>query len=227
MPPLATGSFASAVDHTLLDASAQATDIDRLCDEARRHSFAAVCVYPWWVERAAARLDGGAAVCTVIGFPHGLDRTPAKVAAARDALSAGADEIDAVLAYGALRSGQDETVLVDARALAEAVHERGGLLKLIVESARLDDDGLRRACAVVAASGADFAKTSTGFGGGGATVEAVTAMRGELPERVSIKASGGIRSAEAAEALLTAGATRLGTSSAVAILAELERHAVA
>ncbi len=226
MPPLAPGSFTAAVDHTLLDAAASADDIDRLCDEAREHRFASVCVYPWWVERAAARLDGACAVCTVIGFPHGLDRTPAKVAAARDALAAGAAEIDAVIAYGALRSGEAEAVLADARALATAVHgEPGAILKLIVESSRLSEDELARACAIVAASGADFAKTSTGLAGG-ATVEAVRAMRSALPAAVAVKASGGIRSAEAAAAMLEAGASRLGTSSAIAILEELSLDAV-
>jgi deoxyribose-phosphate aldolase len=226
MPPLATGSFAAAVDHTLLDAAASAADIDRLCDEACEHRFASVCVYPWWVARAAARLQGACAICTVIGFPHGLDRTAAKVAAVRDALAAGASEIDAVIAYGALRSGDDAAVLADARAVAEAVHRQpGALVKLIVESSRLDGDQLTRAGAVVAASGADFAKTSTGFAGG-ATLEAVRSLRSTLPDAVRIKASGGIRSAEAAAAMLEAGASRLGTSSAIAILEELSLDAV-
>jgi deoxyribose-phosphate aldolase len=226
MPPLATGSFAAAVDHTLLDAAATASDIDRLCDEARAHAFAAVCVYPWWVRRAAARVAGACAVCTVVGFPHGLDTTPAKVAGLRAAVADGASEIDAVIAYGTLRSGDEAAVLDDARAVVEAVHAQGALAKLIVESTRLDEAQLERACAIVERSGADFAKTSTGFAGG-ATVEAVAAMRAALPESVRIKASGGIRSAEAAAAMLDAGAARLGTSSAIAILRELEAHAVA
>src|SRR4051812_37500426 len=107
MPPLATRPFAAAVHHTLLDAAATPFEIDRLCDEARSHRFAAVCVYPWWVRRAVERVAGECAVCTVIGFPHGLDTTPAKVAGAREALAAGAGEADVVIAYGALLAGHD------------------------------------------------------------------------------------------------------------------------
>jgi deoxyribose-phosphate aldolase len=131
-----------------------------------------------------------------------------------------------VLAYGALRSGDRDGPAADAAAVVEAVHADGGLAKVIVESAKLSDDELREACRIVAASGAEFGKTSTGFAGG-ATVAAVEAMRADLPDHVAIKASAGIRTADAAEAMLAAGASRIGTSSALAILAELRARVVA
>jgi len=229
MPPLRLETFAAAVDHTLLDPGAGPSDIDRLCDEALRHGFAAVCVYPWWAKRAARRLGGGApAVCTVAGFPHGLDPTAAKIASARRALADGAGEIDVVVAWAALRAGDEEAVEGDVRAVVEAIDEAapGAVCKVIVEASQLGEAALRVACAIVERSGARFAKTSTGVHGQ-ATREVVAFMRRALPERVGIKAAGGIRSAAAAAAMLDAGASRLGTSSAVAIVDELTVDAVA
>jgi deoxyribose-phosphate aldolase len=223
----ARARVAPLIDHTLLDPGATGGDIDRLCDEAAAHGFAAACVLPWWIARAAARLDGAAATCTVVAFPHGLDLAAAKADAARRALAAGADEVDVVLAWGAL--GDDEAAASrDAAAVVEAARREraGAVVKLIVETARLDDARLAAACRVVAASGADFAKTSTGVHGG-ATPAAVAALRAALPAHVAIKASGGIRTAAAAAALLRAGAARLGTSAGPAIVEELEAHAVA
>lgn len=223
----ARASVASLIDHTLLDPAATGGDIDRLCDEAAAHGFAAACVLPWWVPRAAARLDGGGATCTVVSFPHGLDLPAAKADAARRALAAGADELDVVLAWGAL--GADEAAVArDAVAVVDAARgERAdAVVKLIVETTRLDEDQLAAACRVVAASGADFAKTSTGAHGG-ATPAAVAALRAALPGHVAIKASGGIRAGSAAAALVRAGADRLGTSAGPAIVEELEAHAVA
>jgi deoxyribose-phosphate aldolase len=226
MPPLSIDTFAAAVDHTLLDAASTADRIDALCDEALEHGFAAVCIYPWWVRRAARRLDGRVATCTVAGFPHGLDPTEGKRATALRAIADGAREVDVVLAWGPLADGDEAGPGADLEAVVTAARNAGALVKVIVEAAQLTPDQLGRACRLVAASGADFAKTGTGLAGG-ATVEVVQQMRRDLPDRVSIKASGGIRTAAQALALMAAGATRLGTSSALSILDELTADAVA
>jgi deoxyribose-phosphate aldolase len=219
--------FARAVDHTLLDPGADEASVLRLCAEAEQYRFAAVCVFPWWVELARAQLTN-VPVCAVISFPHGLDVTRDKCEAARAAVSAGADEIDVVMAWGPLRDGDELAAGRDITAVVDAVHhERAdAVVKVIIESAQLSDLQITWACGLVAASGAEFAKTSTGMAGG-ATPAAVELMRRSLPGRVAIKASGGIRTAAAAAAMLEAGATRLGTSSAVAILDELEANALA
>jgi deoxyribose-phosphate aldolase len=173
-------------------------------------------------------LQGDAAVCTVVSFPHGLDATAAKCEAARAAIAAGADEIDVVIAYAALRDGATKAAGDDLSAVVDAARaERGDVVvKVIIESAQLSDDEIVLACGLVAAAGADFAKTSTGHAGG-ATVRAVSLMRASLPPSVAVKASGGIRTADAALDMLDAGATRLGTSNALSIIAELETHALA
>ncbi|HWG83271.1 MAG TPA: deoxyribose-phosphate aldolase [Gaiellales bacterium] len=228
MPPLAVEHVARAVDHTLLDPGAGVASLTSLCQEADEHGFAAVCVYPWWVPRARALLQGDAAVCTVVSFPHGLDATAAKCEAARAAIAAGADEIDVVTAYAALFDGDPKAVGDDLSAVVDAARaERGdAVVKAIIESARLSDEEIVLACGLVAAAGADFAKTSTGHAGG-ATVPAVSLMRASLPPSVAVKASGGIRTAACALDMLDAGATRIGTSNALSIIAELEAHALA
>jgi deoxyribose-phosphate aldolase len=228
MPPLAVEHVVRAVDHTLLDPGAGAASLTALCQEADEHGFAAVCVYPWWVPRARALLQGDAAVCTVVSFPHGLDATAAKCEAARAAIAAGADEIDVVTAYAALFDGDPKAVGDDLSAVVDAARaERGdAVVKAIIESARLSDEEIVLACGLVAAAGADFAKTSTGHAGG-ATVPAVSLMRASLPPSVAVKASGGIRTAACALDMLDAGATRIGTSNALSIIAELEAHALA
>ena len=227
MPPLAVEHVARAVDHTLLDPGAGDASLIALCREADEHGFAAVCVYPWWVPRARALLQG-AAVCTVVSFPHGLDATAAKCEAARVAIAAGADEIDVVIAYPALRDGDPKAAGDDLSAVVDAARaERGDVVvKAIIETAQLSHDEIVLACGLVAAAGADFAKTSTGHAGG-ATVPAVSLMRASLPPSVAVKASGGIRTADSALDMLDAGATRIGTSHALSIIAELETHALA
>jgi deoxyribose-phosphate aldolase len=219
--------FARAVDHTLLDPGAGEASVVGLCAEAEQHHFAAVCVFPWWVELARKELSN-VALSTVISFPHGLDTTREKCEAAREAISAGVDEIDVVMAWGSLRDGDELAAGRDITAVVDAVHDQraDALVKVIIESAQLSDLQITWACGLVVASGAEFAKTSTGAVGG-ATAAAVELMRRSLPGRVAIKASGGIRSAAAASAMLEAGATRLGTSHAVAILDELEANALA
>ncbi len=199
----------------------------RLCAEADQRGFAAVCVFPWWVAAAASRVSS-AAVCTVISFPHGLDTTAAKCDAARAAIDAGADEIDVVMAWAALRNRDEAAAGRDMSAVVAAVHDQRGdaIVKVIIESARLTDAEIAAACRLVADSGAEYAKSSTGQAGG-ATPAAVALMRRSLPDTVLIKASGGIRTANDAAAMLDAGADRIGTSCAVAILDELEANALA
>jgi deoxyribose-phosphate aldolase len=227
MPPLAVEHLARAVDHTLLDPGAGDASLTALCREADEHGFAAVCVYPWWVPRARASLQSDAAVCTVVSFPHGLEATAAKCAAVRAAIAAGADEIDVVIAYSALLDGDPKAAGDDLSAVVDAVRaERGDVVvKAIIESAQLSDEEIVLACELVAAAGADFAKTSTGHAGG-ATVQAVSLMRASLPSSVGVKASGGIRTAGCALDMLDAGAIRIGTSNALSIIAELETHAL-
>ena len=228
MPPLPVEHVARAVDHTLLDPGAGDASLTALCREADEHGFAAVCVYPWWVTRARALLQDRAAVCTVVSFPHGLDSTAAKQEAARAAVASGADDIDVVIAYAALRDGDTKAVADDLSAVVDAARaERGDVMvKAIIESAQLSDNEIVTACGLVAAAGADFAKTSTGHAGG-ATVHAVSLMRASQSPTVAVKVSGGIRTAGCALDMLDAGATRIGTSNALAIIAELETYALA
>jgi deoxyribose-phosphate aldolase len=227
MPPSPAEQLARAVDHTQLDPSAGEASIVAVCDEAAAHGFAAVCIYPWWLPRARAELTGDTALCTVVAFPHGLESTAVKCDAARGAIAAGADEIDVVIAYAALRDGDEAGAGYDLAAVVAAARaERSDVVvKAIIESARLSDAQIAAACRLAAASGADFAKTATGTAGG-ATVEVVSLMRSLLPPSVAVKASGGIRTAVAARAMLDAGAERLGTSSGVSIMTELGAHAV-
>jgi deoxyribose-phosphate aldolase len=227
--PLSIETFASAVDHTLLDVTAPAAHVDLLCDQAEECGFASVCVYPRWVSRAYRRVSERVAVCTVASFPHGLDSTVAKVESARQALADGATEIDVVMAWQVMREGDRAAATADVEAVVTAVRRDrdDARVKVIVESSQLSREQLVTACGVVAEAGADFAKTSTGFVGEGATPGVVATMRSLLPRSVRIKASGGIRSANQAAALLSAGADRLGTSSAMAIMREISVDAVA
>jgi len=222
MPPPAIERVASAIDHTLLDASAGAGDIDRLCADAARFGFAAVCVHGRWVARCAGR-PGAARVACVVSFPHGLDATSVKEEGARRAVADGADELDVVIAYGLL----DDDPAAVGRDLERVVDAAGGAtVKAIIEAPVLTPAQLERACGIVAASGAAFAKTGTGTRGP-ATVEQVAAIRRALPGDVAVKASGGIRTASDAEAMLDAGAVRLGTSAGAEIIKQLDVHAVA
>jgi deoxyribose-phosphate aldolase len=227
MPPVPIEQFARAVDHTLLDPGAGEVAVAKVCAEADQHGFATVCVFPWWVPLARSRVSSSA-VCTVVSFPHGLDTTRAKCEAARAAVDAGADEVDVVMAWAAMRDGDEGRAGSDVAAVVDAVRrERGDVLvKVIIESSQLTDAEIVSACRIVAAGGADFAKTSTGTTGG-ATPGAVRLMRRSLPESVRIKASGGIGTASAVVEMLEAGADRIGTSAAVAILDELGANAVA
>lgn len=219
---LTRASLAKYMDHTLLKPEATAADIDRVVAEARQFGTASVCVNPYWVARVAAGLAGsGVKTCTVIGFPLGATSTASKVAETRDATAHGAQEIDMVINIGELKAGNDDAVRSDISAVANAAHEAGALLKVIIETCLLSNEEKRRACELSVAGGADFVKTSTGFSTGGATTADITLMRATVGPERGVKASGGIRTLEAAIAMIEAGATRLGVSAAVSILEEV------
>jgi deoxyribose-phosphate aldolase len=205
------------VDHTLLKPNATQEEIAKLCEEAKSYCFASVCINPTYVSLAAQLLRGtGVKICTVVGFPLGSTTPTVKAIEARDAIANGADEIDMVINVGALKSGNDVLVFDDIRAVREAT--RGRVLKVILETSLLSKEEKVRACAAAKKAGADFVKTSTGFGGGGATVEDIALMRQTVGPLMGVKASGGIRDTQTAEQMIQAGATRLGTSASVAIV---------
>jgi deoxyribose-phosphate aldolase len=213
--------WASLIDHTLLKPEAAEADIKKLCDEAAQFGFASVCVNPAWVKKAAEFLRGtGVPVCTVIGFPLGATLADVKAYEARRSIFNGAKEVDMVINVGALKSGDDCTVEDDIRAVAEAAHENGVLLKVIIETALLTDDEKVRACIASKNAGADFVKTSTGFAKGGATVEDVALMRRTVGSALGVKASGGVKGIDDARAMFEAGATRIGASVGVKIAQE-------
>ncbi|RED87673.1 deoxyribose-phosphate aldolase [Cohnella phaseoli] len=210
--------IAAAIDHTLLSATSTEEEIVRICAEAKRYGFATVCVNPYWVPTAARELAGSkVGVTTVIGFPLGASRTEIKAAEAADAIGAGATEIDMVLNVGALKSGQEAAVKRDIEQVVEACKGKAAV-KVIIETCYLTDEEKRRASLLCKEGGADFVKTSTGFGTGGATVEDIALIRSVVGPELGIKASGGVRNLETALQLIEAGATRLGASSSIAIV---------
>lgn len=211
--------LAQYIDHTLLAPDATAEDIDRLCAEAEQYRFASVCINPTWVRRAANDLRGtGVPVCTVIGFPLGATTTEVKAMEARKALRDGAREIDMVINIGALKSGDHELVYDDIARVVDAAHEVGAICKVILETALLTDEEKVIASALAKRAKADFVKTSTGFGPGGATVYDVALMRETVGPEMGVKASGGVRTADDAEDMIAAGATRIGASAGVQIV---------
>jgi deoxyribose-phosphate aldolase len=210
------------IDHTVLKPEAAPDDIRRLCREAREQNFAAVCVNPVWVRLCAEELAGThTVVATVAGFPLGASRADVKANEAAQGIGDGAREVDMVLNVGALRGGDLRAVDQDVRAVADACGAMGAVLKVIIEAALLSDREKVVACAIAKLAGADFVKTSTGFGPGGATATDVALMRRTVGEGIGVKAAGGVRTWAAAQAMIAAGASRIGTSSGVAILSEL------
>ena len=206
------------IDHTILKANATESDVAQLCEEARQHEFFSVCINSAWVPVARKLLEGSAVkVCSVIGFPLGAMSTAAKVFEAKQAVADGADEIDMVINVGWLKDGKDEAVREEIRAIKTAVGAR--VLKVIIETCYLSDAEKVRACELSVAAGADFVKTSTGFGTGGATVEDVRLMLDTVKEKALVKASGGVRDAEAAKKYIEMGVMRLGTSNGIKIVA--------
>ena len=205
------------IDHTLLKPEATISDVEQLCHEAKEHNFAAVCVNPIYVARAANLLKGsGVGVATVAGFPLGSSTESIKVREAWEALKDGATEIDMVMSIGKFKSGEFDAV---GHEIAEVVRvAEGKLIKVILETCLLSDEEIAKASLLAADAGAHYVKTSTGFSKGGATLEAVRAMKEAVGQRCKIKASGGIRTREQAIAMIDAGASRIGTSAGVAIV---------
>ena len=213
--------LAARIDHTLLKPEARPEDIDRLCREALEWGFCAVCVNPLYVARAVRALAGSPVkVATVVGFPLGASTPLAKVVETVEALAAGAAEIDMVAPVGLLLAGDTEGYAEHIRAVGRAMGP-SKVLKVILETGLLSDEQKRLAARIAVEEGAQFVKTSTGFGPGGATVEDVRLLAAAVEGRAKVKASGGIRTLEAALRLIEAGADRLGTSSGVAIMREL------
>lgn len=220
--------IAKFIDHTLLKAEATYAEIDKLCDEAAQFGFASVCVNPMHVARCAARLRGSSSlVCTVIGFPLGATPREVKALEARRAIRDGAREVDMVIAIGALKSGDHKYVYEDIRTVAEAAHDGGAILKVIIETALLTDEEKVAACVLSKKARADFVKTSTGFSKGGATTHDVALMARAVDFQLGVKASGGVKGADDAKAMIAAGATRIGASVGVKIVKETKGIAVA
>jgi deoxyribose-phosphate aldolase len=212
--------LAQYIDHTLLRPDASPADIDRLCDEAVEYGFAAVCINPTWVARAKRRLrPSGIAVASVVGFPLGANTPEIKAMEARRALRDGAREIDMVINIGALKGGEHDLVRRDIAGVSDACREVGALNKVIIEAAYLSDEEKVIACRLAVAGRAHYVKTSTGFGPGGATVFDVALMREVVGTKVGVKAAGGIHTAAEVRDMITAGATRIGASAGVRIVA--------
>lgn len=217
-----TQDIAKYIDHTLLKPDATLDQVTKLCEEAREFGFASVCVNPFYVKHCAELLKGSQVkVCTVVGFPLGANTAKTKAREAKRAIRDGAEEIDMVINVGALKSGCDDVVYDDIRAVVKACKKGDALCKCILETCLLTDDEKARACELAKRAKADFVKTSTGFSTGGATVEDISLMSGIVANAgMGVKASGGIRSLADAEKMIAAGATRIGASAGVRIVNE-------
>jgi deoxyribose-phosphate aldolase len=212
-------AIAALIDHTILKPEATRADIVKVCREARQYNFASVCVNPYWVPLVRTELQGSPVkVCSVIGFPLGATSTEAKVAESVAALRAGAQELDMVINVGALRSGDHEAVKLDIQQVVNVAHEAGALVKVILETALLDDNQKAVGSTLSKLAGADFVKTSTGFGPSGATAHDVALMRNAVGPSMGVKASGGIRTLSDLQTMTAAGATRIGASASVKIV---------
>ncbi|UCC78148.1 MAG: deoxyribose-phosphate aldolase [Anaerolineales bacterium] len=216
---------AQYIDHTLLKPEATADQIARLCAEAREHHFAAVCVNPCNIRQCTELLRGsGVHVCSVIGFPLGATLPEVKAYETERVIWDGATEVDMVINIGALKGGDYALVQRDIEAVVHVAHRNRALAKVIIEAALLTDDEKVKACTLAKAARADYVKTSTGFGPGGATLHDVELMRRTVGPEMGVKAAGGIRDYETAQQMITAGATRLGASAGVKILREAEER---
>jgi deoxyribose-phosphate aldolase len=215
------GGVAGMIDHTLLKPDASRAEIETLCREAAQYEFASVCVNPTWVTLCARLLHGSRVkVCSVVGFPLGATTADVKHFETRRAIFDGACEIDMVINVGALKSGDLRVVERDIEAVAGPCREAGAISKVIIEAALLTDEEKVTACTLAKAAGADFVKTSTGFGPGGATAHDVALMRRVVGEEMGVKAAGGVRDLEGLKAMVAAGATRIGASAGVRIVQE-------
>lgn len=212
-------NLARMIDHTLLKADATKDEVMKLLEEAKKYQFASVCINPTWVKTAAEFLKETpeVKVCTVIGFPLGATTSEVKAFETKNAIDNGATEVDMVINIGALKDGQYDLVEKDIKAVVEAAKGKA-LTKVIIETCLLTEEEKVKACELAVKAGADFVKTSTGFSTGGATVEDVALMRKTVGPEIGVKASGGVRSLEDAEAVVKAGANRIGASSGVKII---------
>ncbi len=212
-------NFASVIDHTILKPDCSIDDIKRICSEAITHQFATVCVPPYFIKDASRMLDGeNVKVSTVIGFPFGYSATAAKVEEIKRAINDDIDELDVVINIAAVKSGHWNHVKNDIDSITIAAHLKGKVIKVIFETSLLTKDEIKKLCTICNEKGVDFVKTSTGFSGGGATEEMVRFLKENLSPKIKIKASGGIKTKKQAEALIKAGANRLGTSSGLAFV---------
>lgn len=206
------------IDHTLLKPDATSAQIKKLCEEASENNFFSVCVNSYYVKEAKQLLSGSSVkVCTVVGFPLGASTMETKRFEAMKAIAEGAQEIDMVINVSAIKSNNWQYVLDDMSSLAQVCHHQGALLKVILETCLLTEEEKKKACELAVKAGVDFVKTSTGFSTGGATIEDVKLMRSIVGPKMGVKASGGIRNAQVAKAMIEAGASRLGTSASVEI----------
>ncbi len=213
--------YAQMIDHTLLKADATKDQIKKLCEEAKEYGFASVCVNPTWVKYCSEQLaNTNVKVCTVIGFPLGATTSAVKAFETKNAIENGAQEVDMVINIGALKNGDDQTVLEDIEAVVEA--SSGHLVKVIIETCLLTTEEKIKACELAKKASAQFVKTSTGFSTGGATPEDIQLMRKTVGTDMGVKASGGIRSLADLEIMIESGASRIGASSGVQIMNGLQ-----
>jgi len=213
--------LAGMIDHTLLKPEAMPEEIERLCKEALEYNFASVCINPGYVVLAKTIIGvSSVKVCTVIGFPLGATTTKSKVCEAEDAIADGAREVDMVINVGRLKSGDRRYVEEEIRSIADTVHSKSAILKVIIETCLLTDEEKESACLISKNAGADFVKTSTGFSKGGATAQDVALMRRAVGASMGVKASGGIRSYDDAILMVQSGASRIGTSAGIKIVSE-------
>ncbi|WP_079707927.1 deoxyribose-phosphate aldolase [Paraliobacillus ryukyuensis] len=211
-------TLASKIDHTALKPNTTKDQITTLCQEAKDNGFYSVCVNPTWVQEAATLLAGSdVAVCTVIGFPLGATTSEVKAFETKDAIRKGATEVDMVINIGALKDGDTDLVKADIQAVVDAANKKA-LVKVIIETCLLTDEQKEIACKLAVEAGADYVKTSTGFSTGGATVEDIQLMRKTVGPHAGVKASGGVRDQATAQAMIEAGATRIGASASVEIV---------
>ena len=211
-------NVAKLIDHTALKANTTKEDILKLIEEAKEYGFFSVCINPHWVSLAAKELaESDVKVCTVIGFPLGANSSAVKAAETKQAIEDGANEVDMVINVGALKSGDEQTVLEDIKAVVDAAAGKT-LVKVIIETALLTDEEKVKACQLAVEAGADFVKTSTGFSTAGAKPEDVKLMKETVGDKAEVKASGGIHSKADVDAMVEAGATRIGASAGIAIV---------
>ena len=211
-------NVANMIDHTILKAFAATEDVKDICKEAKEHNFFSVCINPTHIELVKKELEGSnVKVCTVIGFPLGANTPEVKAFETKDAIAKGADEVDMVINIGALKDKNYDLVLRDIKAVVDAADKKA-LVKVIIETCYLTDEEKKIACELSVKAGTDFVKTSTGFGTGGSTPQDIKLMRDVVGPEIGVKASGGVRNLNDAEAVINAGASRIGASASVAIV---------